>query len=176
MPAVTSCRESSFLSVIRASRSIASAAREPELYERGLEDLVPSGPLVLTSNFRSVPPVLRFVNAVFERINAGDRGDGRRYHALSIVRDDGLAGTVQVVGSEPEGRLSRTMAASAKLATLPRSSRDVLTRVGPWKTTGPHAPPVTATSRSLSRSEAASPSSRTRSTTAISPSVQTRPR
>ena len=79
---------------------------EPELYERALEDLVPSGPLVLTSNFRSVPPVLRFVNAVFERINAGNRGDGRRYHALSIVRDDGLAGTVQVVGSEPEGRLS----------------------------------------------------------------------
>ncbi len=93
---------------------------EPELYKRALEGLVPSGPLVLTSNFRSVPPILRFVNAVFERIE-GNGEDRRRYHALSTVRDDGVAGTVQVVGSEPEERLSahdRRVREAGDLATL----------------------------------------------------------
>ena len=79
---------------------------EPELYERALDRLVPSGPLLLKSNFRSVPPIVGFVNAVFERLFDGDDDAATRHHPLSVVRDDGLAGSVKVCGAEAEERLS----------------------------------------------------------------------
>ncbi|MGB9113036.1 MAG: UvrD-helicase domain-containing protein, partial [Acidimicrobiales bacterium] len=79
---------------------------EPELYERALDRLVPSGPLLLTSNFRSVPPILGFVNAVFARLFDGEDDSAPRHHALSVVRDGGLAGSVKVCGAEAEERLS----------------------------------------------------------------------
>jgi ATP-dependent helicase/nuclease subunit A len=79
---------------------------EPELYERSLDRLVPAGPLVLTSNFRSVPPILSWVNAVFERLFADEVGAASRYQGLSGVRDDKASGTVTICGVEAEERLS----------------------------------------------------------------------
>jgi ATP-dependent helicase/nuclease subunit A len=75
---------------------------EPDLYERALERLVPSGPLLLTSNFRSVPAVLGWVNGVFGRL-FGDEG---RFHPLAEVRAGGLPAAVRIVGAEATERAS----------------------------------------------------------------------
>ncbi|MGA8296247.1 MAG: UvrD-helicase domain-containing protein [Acidimicrobiales bacterium] len=80
---------------------------EPELYERELNEIAPSGPVVLTSNFRSVLGIVEFVNAVFERMGENRDDSASKYHALSVVRGIEAPGAaVKVCGVQAGGRSS----------------------------------------------------------------------
>jgi ATP-dependent exoDNAse (exonuclease V) beta subunit len=92
----------------------------PEVYAAALHDLVPSGPVRLTTNFRSVPGVIDWVNGVFAPLFAPT--DGSR--AASAVRS-GYA-PLEPQRSRTPGVPIRVLgvAADAKLSAHERRERE----------------------------------------------------
>jgi ATP-dependent exoDNAse (exonuclease V) beta subunit len=100
---------------------------EPELYEAAMGDLVPTGPVHLTTNFRSVPGVIAFVNGVFAPLLApgDDPGSaaaaGSGYTPLCPHRGPGSRVPVTVLGAEAGSQLSaheRRVRESAEIAVV----------------------------------------------------------
>ena len=85
---------------------------EPELYEAAMRELVPAGPLRLTTNFRSVPGVIEWVNGVFSPLFASTDDPGRAgasapgYAPLQADRTRAEPVPVSVLGAEAGAKLS----------------------------------------------------------------------
>jgi len=100
---------------------------EPELYAAAMRELVPSGPVRLTTNFRSVPGVIDWVNGVFAPLfaPAADRdpaeADGPDYTPLQAHRRPDSRVPVVVLGAEAGAKLSahdRRVRESADIAAV----------------------------------------------------------
>ncbi len=99
---------------------------KPELYATAMGELVPAGPVRLTTNFRSVPGVIGFVNGVFgpllagaEALPAGPAAAG--YTPLVAHRGPGDRVPVTVLGAEAAPKLSaheRRLRESADIAGI----------------------------------------------------------
>ena len=100
---------------------------EPELYAAAMRELVPSGPVRLTTNFRSVPGVIDWVNGVFAPLfaPAADpdpaEADGPGYTPLKAHRRPDSGVPVVVLGAEAGAKLSahdRRVRESADIAAV----------------------------------------------------------
>jgi len=99
---------------------------EPELYEAAMRELVPTGPVHLTTNFRSVPGVIDFVNRVFGPLLAGGANPGGEdprpgYTPLQAHRPRGDRAPVTVLGAGADSKLSaheRRVRESADIAAV----------------------------------------------------------
>ncbi len=100
---------------------------EPELYEAAMRDLVPGGPVRLTTNFRSVPGVIGWVNGVFAPLFAstGDPAVSAKpetgYAPLEPHRRRGPRVPVVILGAQADSKLSaheRRVRESADIAAV----------------------------------------------------------
>jgi ATP-dependent exoDNAse (exonuclease V) beta subunit len=100
---------------------------KPELYTTAMGKLVPAGPVRLTTNFRSVPGVIGFVNGVFTPLLAGAEAlvpagpNGAGYTPLVAHRGPGDRVPVTVLGVEAAPKLSaheRRLRESADIAGI----------------------------------------------------------
>jgi len=100
---------------------------QPELYATAMRELVPSGPVRLTTNFRSVPGVIDWVNGVFAPLFAPDADRDPAdavvagYTPLEAYRRPDSRVPVVVLGAEAEAKLSahdRRMRESADIAAV----------------------------------------------------------
>jgi ATP-dependent exoDNAse (exonuclease V) beta subunit len=100
---------------------------EPELYEAAMGELVPTGPVHLTTNFRSVPGVVAFVNGVFAPLLAPGNDPASAsatrsgYRPLQPHRGPGSRAAVTVLGVEARSKLSaheRRLRESAEIVAI----------------------------------------------------------